>query len=212
MVLSHPRKKSTGPYKGVKFSSCAKAVEHAILDYQRQKGIDADEMISCFSDVCGNQNNGSPLLSKAVGEKYCLISDQLGMRRDINASMLKNINDRLDSPVIPITETSFHELLITGACQDYLRDFNNNLYRRIKDTDYYYRKGTECKYDLINDCMDWLMDTVTIDSSDAVLLEGFYKSHKSLILSVLKISNENEPDTEIYVRRNKILKRLLRMN
>lgn len=198
-------------HNGALFSSCFNAVEHAVLDYQKEHGLSAEQTIDAFLNVYGNQNNGNPLLSKFVGEKYKLISDQLGMRRDVNASVLDKINGVLDTPVQTISDEAFHSILQNGVYMDYLSEFNVSQYLRIDDTNYYFRKGMENKYEDINEYMGWLMDEVTLKDSDKMLLDNFYNAHKSMILSILKISTENETDAELYEKNIKILKKLMRV-
>lgn len=197
-------------HNGTLFSSVFRAVEHAVLNYQKQHGLSADETIEAFSGVYGNQNNGNPLLAKCVGEKYKLISDQLGMRRDVSTNAVNKINDVLDTPVLIISDEAFHQILQNGGCMDYLTEFNASQYQRIDDTNYYFRRGMENKYEDINECMGWLMDEVTLDDSDKMLLDHFYQAHKSMILSILKISAENETDAESYEQKIKVLKKLMK--
>lgn len=197
-------------HNGSLFSSFFNAVEHAVLDYQKQHGLSTDETIDAFSNVYGNQNNGNPLLSKGAGEKYRLISDQLAMRRDVNTSALDKINGVLDTPVLTISDEAFHSMLQNGGCMGHLTEFDAGQYWRIDDTCYYFRKGMESKYEVINEHMGWLMDEETLNDSDKTLLDNFYNTHKSMILSILKISTENETDADSYEKRIKILKKLMR--
>lgn len=197
-------------HNGFLFSSFFNAVEHAVLDYQKQHGLRADETIDAFSAVYEDQNNGHPLLAKSAGEKYRLISDQLGMRRDVSMSVLEKINSVLDTPVQTVSDEAFHSILQNGGRMDYLTEFNASQYLRIDDTCYYFRKGMESKYEDINEHMGWLMDEVTLSDSDKTLLDSFYHTHKSMILSILKISTENKTDADSYEKKIKILKKLMR--
>ena len=132
------------------------------------------------------------------------------MRRNVTDSIMSKINDVLDFPLTRISPESFHDLLINGTYADYLEEFKDYQYRRVKNTHFYFRKGMEKKYDTINSGLEYMLYETAMDATDTALLDNFYSSHRSLIQSVLKISVENESDVELYNSRRKILKKLMK--
>ena len=205
-------------YNGKAYTSITEALRIAVKDFIIRKQCNINDVIDQFRiTVSGRGRNPSLIfVSHPTSEKdYCEVFNGLFIRKEIKPNYIDEIN-RVLGPGYTITSISsqcYHDSLLDGNDSLWKHyEKKNNLYTRLFDTNYYFRSeiNTQKISDINNTLSPTQISLFNLDKKDEDLLDRFFRNNRSLILSVYKILLETETDVDVYKRKSKDYRLLIR--